>query len=81
MLVAVYLTFSRGALAAVAAGLIVLTVLAPTWGQLRASAIALELGLLGVFAAAAVGPVRTTAGGDVVARDRRARRVRGRCSD
>lgn len=62
MLVGVYLTFSRGALAAVAAGVIVLTVLAPTWGQLRASAIALELGAVGVFAAAAAGPVRTLTG-------------------
>jgi hypothetical protein len=62
MLVAVYLTFSRGALAALAAGVLVLTVLAPTWGQLRASAIALELGAVGVFAAAAVGPVRTMSG-------------------
>ncbi len=60
--------------------LVVLTVLAPTWGQLRASAIALEVGLLGVFAAAAITPVRTTLGGTVVARDRRRRGVRDRCS-
>jgi hypothetical protein len=59
MLVAVYLTFSRGALAAVVAGLVVLTVMAPTWGQLRISAITLELGVLGIFAAAASAPVRT----------------------
>ncbi len=62
MLAAAYLTFSRGALAAIVAALIVLTVLAPTWGQLRASAITLELGALGVFFSAAAGPVRTAAG-------------------
>jgi hypothetical protein len=32
---AVYLTYSRGALAAVGCGLIVLAVLSPTWGQVR----------------------------------------------
>jgi hypothetical protein len=37
-----YLAFSRGALAALAAGLVVLLVLAPTWAQLRAMAICLE---------------------------------------
>src|SRR5437773_2619839 len=43
----VYLSFSRGALAALAAGLIVLLVAAPTWIQLRAAAICLEVGALG----------------------------------
>jgi hypothetical protein len=35
MTLALYLTYSRGALAAVACGLLVLALLAPTWGQLR----------------------------------------------
>ena len=35
---ALYLTYSRGALAAVGCGLIVLTLLVPTWQQLRSSA-------------------------------------------
>jgi hypothetical protein len=35
---ALYLTYSRGALAAVGCGLIVLALLAPTWGQMRALA-------------------------------------------
>ncbi|HEU4657642.1 MAG TPA: hypothetical protein VFR97_08965, partial [Capillimicrobium sp.] len=33
-----YLTYSRGALAAVGCGLLVLTLLVPTWGQLRSTA-------------------------------------------
>ena len=40
----VYLSFSRGALAALAAGVIVLLVAAPSWIQLRAAAICLEAG-------------------------------------
>jgi hypothetical protein len=39
---ALYLTFSRGALAATAAGLVVLLAAAPTWSQLRALAVVLE---------------------------------------
>src|SRR3954451_19327028 len=42
--VAIYLTFSRGALAATAAGLVVLLALVPTFTQLRAIAIAVEAG-------------------------------------
>src|SRR5436305_14348201 len=38
----VYLSFSRGALAALAAGIIVLLVAAPSWIQLRAAALCLE---------------------------------------
>jgi hypothetical protein len=38
---AVYMTYSRGALGALAAGVVVLLVLAPTWEQLRAAVIAL----------------------------------------
>ena len=43
----VVLTYSRGALAALAGGLLVLLVLAPTWSQLRAAAIVLEAGAVG----------------------------------
>ncbi len=48
---ALYLTFSRGALAAAAAGLVVLLAVAPTWTQLRSLALVLEAGAV----AAAVG--------------------------
>ena len=40
----VYLSFSRGALTALGVGLAVLVAVAPTWPQLRATAIALEAG-------------------------------------
>jgi len=43
---ALYLTFSRGALAATAAGLVVLLAAAPTWSQLRALAVVLEAAAL-----------------------------------
>jgi hypothetical protein len=49
----VYLSFSRGALAALAAGVIVLIVAAPSWIQLRSAAICLEAGALGAGACAA----------------------------
>jgi uncharacterized membrane protein YhaH (DUF805 family) len=58
----VYLSFSRGALAALAAGVIVLLVAAPSWIQLRAAAICLEAGALGGAACAAFGGVRDLAG-------------------
>jgi len=58
----VYLSFSRGALAALAAGVIVLLVAAPSWIQLRAAAICLETGALGAAACAAFGGVRDLAG-------------------
>src|SRR3954447_208575 len=58
----VYLSFSRGALAALAAGIIVLLVAAPSWIQLRAAAICLEAGALGIAACAAFGGVRDLAG-------------------
>jgi O-antigen ligase len=51
----VYLSFSRGALAALAAGIIVLLVAAPRWIQLRAAAICLEAGALGAAACAWLG--------------------------
>ena len=58
----VYLSFSRGALAALAAGSPVLLVLAPSWIQLRAAAICLEAGALGAAACAAPASVRDLAG-------------------
>jgi O-antigen ligase len=58
----VYLSFSRGALAALAAGVIVLLVAAPSWIQLRSAAICLELGALGAGACAAFGGVRDLTG-------------------
>jgi uncharacterized membrane protein YhaH (DUF805 family) len=58
----VYLSFSRGALAALAAGLIVLLVSAPSWIQLRAAAICLEAGALAAAACAAFGSVRNLSG-------------------
>jgi hypothetical protein len=39
-----YLTYSRGSLAAVGCGLLVLSLLAPTWGQLRSTALVVEGG-------------------------------------
>jgi hypothetical protein len=60
--VGIYLTFSRGALAAAAAGLVVLLALAPTFTQLRAAAIAVEAGVIGCAVAAASPAVRTLHG-------------------
>lgn len=65
--VGLYLTFSRGALAALAAGLIVLLLLAPTWSQLRACAIVLEAGVIASAAAAIAPQVRSFTPGDVSA--------------
>jgi hypothetical protein len=48
----VYLTFSRGALTALAVGLAVLLALTPTWAQLRAAAIVLEAGIVAAIAGA-----------------------------
>ena len=47
---AVYLTFSRGAVTALAVGLAVLLASKPTWPQLRATAIALEAGVVAIAA-------------------------------
>jgi O-antigen ligase len=58
----VYLSVSRGALAALAAGVIVLLVTAPSWIQLRAAAICLETGALAAAACAAFGSVRDGTG-------------------
>jgi O-antigen ligase len=46
----VYLTFSRGALSALAVGLLVLLALTPTWTQLRAAAVAAEAAVVAVAA-------------------------------
>lgn len=58
----VYLSFSRGALVALVGGLIVLLVLAPTWTQLRGTAIAFEAAVAGTVLAAVSGAVRTLSG-------------------
>lgn len=60
--VAVYLTFSRGALATLAGGLLVLLALAPTWSQLRAVALTVEAAAFGVAASAALPGVNDLAG-------------------
>jgi hypothetical protein len=62
LLLGVYLSFSRGALLALVAGLVVLLVLAPTWSQLRAVAITLEAGLVAVAAAELSPAVRALSG-------------------
>jgi hypothetical protein len=62
LITGVYLTFSRGALAAAAAGVVVLLALAPGFTQLRAAAIAVEAGVIGCAAAAAFPAVRTLHG-------------------
>jgi hypothetical protein len=46
MALALYLTYSRGAMAAVACGLLVLVLLAPSWGQLRSIVFVVGGGLL-----------------------------------
>jgi hypothetical protein len=58
LLCGLYLTFSRGAIAALAGGLLVLVVLAPTRVQLRAIALALVAGAPPVVAAALAPAVR-----------------------
>ena len=58
-----YLSFSRGALAALAAGLLTLVVLAPTFAQLRAAVLVVVAGAAGAGAAAASGAVRALEGG------------------
>jgi O-antigen ligase len=57
-----YLSFSRGALAALAAGLLTLVVLAPTFAQLRAAALVAVAGAAGAIAAAASPAVRALEG-------------------
>jgi hypothetical protein len=60
--VALYLTLSRGALGALVAGLIVLLSLAPTWSQLRAVGITVEMAALAVAVCAALPAVRAVGG-------------------
>jgi hypothetical protein len=57
-----YLSFSRGALAALAAGLLTAVVLAPTFAQLRAAVLVAIAGGAGAIAAAASPAVRGLAG-------------------
>jgi O-Antigen ligase len=64
-----YLTFSRGALAALAAGLLTVVILAPTFAQLRAAALIALAGAAGAIAAAASPAVRALEG-SAGARDR-----------
>jgi hypothetical protein len=64
-----YLTFSRGAFAALAAGLIALVVLAPTFAQLRASILVVVAGVAGALPAAASPSVREL-GGTLTTRER-----------
>jgi hypothetical protein len=64
LLLGVYLSFSRGAVAALAAGLVVLLLLAPTRSALRAALVCLELGGLTVAAAGLSPAVRALQGGD-----------------
>ncbi len=56
-----YLTFSRGALAAVGCGLVLLVVLLPSWEQLRGAAIALEGAVLAALCSAPFDAVRALA--------------------
>jgi hypothetical protein len=62
LLAGVYLSFSRGALAAMGGGLVVLLLLAPTWSQLRAVAICVEAGLAGAVACGVAPGVRAMHG-------------------
>lgn len=57
-----YLSFSRGAVAALAAGLLALAVLAPTWAQLRAVLLIVISAAAGALPAAASGAVRALEG-------------------
>jgi hypothetical protein len=64
LLTGLYLTFSRGAIAALAGGLLVLLVLAPAWAQLRAVGLALAAALAPVVAAGLAPAVRALEPGD-----------------
>ncbi|MFL5837863.1 MAG: O-antigen ligase family protein [Solirubrobacteraceae bacterium] len=61
--VGVYLSFSRGALAALAVGLVVLAALAPARRQVRAIGVLLATGVLAAAASAALPAVRALEGG------------------
>jgi len=64
LVLGVYLSFSRGALAALVAGLVVLVLLAPTRSTLRGVLVSVELGAVAVAAAALSPAVRALEGGD-----------------
>ncbi len=59
---ATYLSFSRGALAALAAGLVVLLAVAPTWPQLRAAALSLEAGAVATLVGSQLAGVESLSG-------------------
>jgi len=60
---ALYLSFSRGALAAGVLGMLVLLALSPSWGQLRAAALAIEAGLVTALVASRLDGVQSLSGG------------------
>jgi hypothetical protein len=60
---ALYLTFSRGAIAALAVGLLVVLALSPTAAQLRAAAVAVGAGVLAAVVASLLPAVETLEGG------------------
>jgi hypothetical protein len=62
LLAGLYLTFSRGAIAACVAGLVVLLAVAPSFTQLRAATIVAEAGIVGAGLTAASPYVRTLHG-------------------
>lgn len=64
LLIGLYLSFSRGAVLALACGMLVLLACAPTWTQLRALAISLEAAGVAVIAAALSPAVRALEGSD-----------------
>ena len=64
LLIGVYISFSRGAVLALACGVLVLLACAPTWTQLRALAIGFEAAGVAVIAAALSPGVRALEGSD-----------------
>jgi O-antigen ligase len=65
----VYLSYSRGAIAAVVLGLLILLAVAPTWAQLRGVGVALLAAVLGATAAAVMPGVASLSGA-LAARER-----------
>lgn len=64
LLCGIYLSFSRGAVAATIAGLVVLVLCAPSTGQLRVLAVSLSTGAVAVLASALLDGVRALEGSD-----------------
>jgi hypothetical protein len=58
---ALYMTYSRGAVGALAAGLVVLLLVMPTWQQLRAAVIAMEGAAVAAIAASRLDSLKTPA--------------------